>query len=147
MGSDEAFDKAFEKRATTFDEIEHILMTTKSEWEAQAMRKEIEKAFVEREELRVRVAMMESAKPKSEPQPMIFNIDKQETRNAIMAAMQSNAPAIGCGFAQPEVTLQFENGVVMHRAVTLPGYGEMSPDDAEGLVFALYAMVVRARAS
>lgn len=129
----------------SFEQLESIIRTTKSEAQAKACRDAIERVFTEREEFRKRIETLE-AEAKN-PKPVIFNIDQPETRNAIMAALTPMAPAIGCGFPQPEVRLQSDGGKIVARTVYLEGYGEMSPDDAEGLCFQLYSMTVRARAS
>lgn len=143
-------DEELSKRldALSFEEIEVIMRNTKSESQALACRQAIVRAFDEREVLRAELDTLRKRVDELEEKakaPQIFNVDKQETRDAIMDILMKLAPSTGCGFPQPELHLQFDNGEVVKRVVFLEGYGEMSPDDAEGLCFALYNMAKRAR--
>lgn len=129
-----------ELNVMTFEQIENVLRATKSEAEALACRKAIENAFTEREKFRKELDEI----AKAPPQPAIFNLDKPDTRAAIMKALAATGPKMTAEIPAPEMSLQFDGGQVIKRSVVIHGC-EMTPDEAEAYCFEVFNMAQRAR--
>lgn len=63
-------------------------------------------------------------------------------RSRIINELARKAPKLGCSMPEPELVEL--DGV---RWIKLEGYGEMTPDDAEGLMFVLWHNIDKARRS
>lgn len=141
---------AFELHAQSFDEIEELMRTTKSETVARAGRDAIQRAFTEREELRGKTEMLEAANQelreeveKNKNGIGFFNLNDNATRAAIMAQLAITAPKVE-NLPQPELSVIFAEGRMQKQSITLLGR-EMSIDEAEAFVFRLYEITARAR--